>query len=67
MYSVSILILGVHGYFEVTQDITKYCKAKLFSEVGKKTPVFVRFSTVGMYCLCIFQILYVTDGKFFDI
>ena len=38
---------GAHGYFEVTNDITKYCKAKLFSEVGKKTPVFVRFSTVG--------------------
>lgn len=38
---------GAHGYFEVTHDITKYCKAKVFSEVGKKTPVFVRFSTVG--------------------
>lgn len=36
---------GAHGYFEVTHDITKYCAAKLFSEVGKKTPIFVRFST----------------------
>ncbi|KAL8439681.1 hypothetical protein Efla_004801 [Eimeria flavescens] len=38
---------GAHGYFEVTHDITKYCKAKVFSSVGKRTPVFVRFSTVG--------------------
>lgn len=38
---------GAHGHFEVTHDITKYCKAKVFSSVGKKTPVFVRFSTVG--------------------
>jgi len=38
---------GAHGYFEVTHDITKYCKAKLFSEIGKKTPLFLRFSTVG--------------------
>ncbi|GFR09547.1 catalase [Trichonephila clavata] len=38
---------GAFGFFEVTDDITKYCKAKLFSEVGKKTPIAVRFSTVG--------------------
>nr|UJQ69852.1 catalase [Diamesa zernyi] len=38
---------GAHGYFEVTDDITKYCKAVLFEEIGKKTPIFVRFSTVG--------------------
>ncbi|ESO09072.1 hypothetical protein HELRODRAFT_185390 [Helobdella robusta] len=38
---------GAHGYFEVTHDITRFCKAKLFDQVGKKTPVFVRFSTVG--------------------
>ncbi|GFY49532.1 catalase [Trichonephila inaurata madagascariensis] len=38
---------GAFGYFEVTDDITKYCKAKLFSEIGKKTPIVVRFSTVG--------------------
>lgn len=38
---------GAHGYFEVTHDITKYCKAKVFSKVGKRTPTFVRFSTVG--------------------
>lgn len=37
---------GAHGYFEVTQDITDLCKAGLFSEVGKRTPVFARFSTV---------------------
>ncbi|XP_078000069.1 catalase-like isoform X1 [Glandiceps talaboti] len=37
---------GAFGYLEVTHDITKYCKAKIF-EVGKKTPLLVRFSTVG--------------------
>nr|CAD7430869.1 unnamed protein product [Timema monikensis] len=38
---------GAFGYFEVTDDITKYCKAKVFSEVGKRTPIAVRCSTVG--------------------
>lgn len=38
---------GAHGFFEVTDDITKYTKACCFSEIGKKTPVFLRFSTVG--------------------
>ncbi|MCB2181895.1 MAG: catalase [Desulfobulbaceae bacterium] len=38
---------GAHGTFRVTQDISKYTKAKLFSEVGKETPVFLRFSTVA--------------------
>jgi catalase len=38
---------GAFGYFEVTHDITKYTRAKLFSNVGKKTPVAIRFSTVG--------------------
>ena len=40
---------GGFGYFEVTDDtvITKICKADMFSEKGKKTPVSVRFSTVG--------------------
>jgi len=38
---------GAYGYFEVTADVTKYTKAKFLSEVGKRTEVFVRFSTVG--------------------
>lgn len=38
---------GAHGTFTVTKDITAYTKAKLFSEVGKKTYVFGRFSTVA--------------------
>jgi len=40
---------GGFGYFEVTDDtlMTKICKADMFSEKGKKTPVSVRFSTVG--------------------
>ena len=38
---------GAGGYFEVTADVTQYTKAKFLSEVGKRTEVFVRFSTVG--------------------
>ncbi|GHU67182.1 catalase [Clostridia bacterium] len=38
---------GAYGTFTVTHDITDYTKAKLFSEIGKKTDVFVRFSTVA--------------------
>ncbi|KAK9710917.1 Catalase-related immune-responsive [Popillia japonica] len=39
---------GAFGYFEVTDgDITKYCCAKLFDTVGKKTKVAARFSTTG--------------------
>jgi len=38
---------GAYGYFEVTGDVTKYTKAKFLSEVGKKTELFARFSTVG--------------------
>ena len=38
---------GAYGIFIVTHDITKYTKAKIFSEVGKKTEMFVRFSTVA--------------------
>ncbi len=38
---------GAYGTFTVTHDITRYTKAKLFSQVGKKTDLFVRFSTVA--------------------
>jgi catalase len=38
---------GAHGTFTVTHDITKYTKAKIFSEIGKKTQMFARFSTVA--------------------
>jgi len=38
---------GAHGYFEVTNDLSNYTRAKFLSELGKKTDVFVRFSTVG--------------------
>ena len=38
---------GAHGYFEVTNDISEYTKADFLSEVGKKTPMFIRFSTVA--------------------
>jgi catalase len=38
---------GAHGYFEVTNDLTTYTKASFLSEVGKRTPLFIRFSTVA--------------------
>ena len=38
---------GAHGTFTVTNDITAYTKASIFSEVGKVTETFTRFSTVG--------------------
>ncbi|AXI08048.1 catalase [Oceanobacillus sp. 143] len=38
---------GAYGTLTVTNDITKYTKAKIFSEVGKKTDMFARFSTVA--------------------
>ena len=38
---------GAFGTFTVTYDVSKYTKAKFFSEIGKKTDLFVRFSTVA--------------------
>ncbi|GGP75215.1 catalase [Shewanella ulleungensis] len=38
---------GVYGSFTVTHDISHFSKAKIFAEIGKKTEVFVRFSTVA--------------------
>ncbi|KAB0484194.1 catalase [Pseudomonas reinekei] len=38
---------GAYGTFTVTHDVTRYTKARLFSEVGKQTPIFTRFSTVA--------------------
>jgi len=39
---------GAYGSFTVTNpDIAKYTTAKLFDKVGKQTPTFIRFSTVG--------------------
>ncbi len=38
---------GAYGTFTVTHDITQYTQAKLFSEIGKKTEVFTRFTTVA--------------------
>ncbi len=38
---------GAHGTFTTTRDVTRYTKARIFSRIGKKTDVFVRFSTVA--------------------
>jgi catalase len=37
---------AAHGYFECYDSLKKYTAASLFAEAGKRTPVFVRFSTV---------------------
>lgn len=38
---------GAHGTLTVTHNISKYTRAKIFSEVGKKIPTLTRFSTVA--------------------
>jgi len=38
---------GAFGTFTLTHDITQYTKAKIFSQIGKKTDMFARFSTVA--------------------
>jgi len=38
---------GAFGDFTVTHDITRYTKADIFSQIGKKTELFARFSTVA--------------------
>jgi catalase len=38
---------GAFGTFTVTHDITQYTKAKIFSEIGKQTKMFARFSQVA--------------------
>ncbi len=38
---------GAFGTFTVTNDISRYTRAKIFSTVGKKTEMFARFSTVA--------------------
>ena len=38
---------GVHGFFELTKSLGKYTTAKVLTEVGVKTPLFTRISTVA--------------------
>ncbi len=38
---------GAHGVLEVTEDVTKFTKAAFLNKIGKKTPLFLRFSTVA--------------------
>ena len=38
---------GAHGYFECYAPLTDLTRASIFAEAGKRTPVFVRFSTVA--------------------
>ncbi len=38
---------AAHGYFELTHSLAEYTTAKVLTEVGEKTPLFTRFSTVA--------------------
>ncbi len=38
---------GVHGFFELTASLKHYTTARVLTEVGEKTPVFTRISTVA--------------------
>ena len=38
---------AAHGFFELTDSLADYTSAKVLTEVGPKTEVFVRFSTVA--------------------
>ncbi len=38
---------GAHGYFELTRSLASHTRAKILTEVGVRTPVFTRFSTVA--------------------
>lgn len=38
---------GAHGTFELSKDLSEYTSAKVLTQVGKKVPLFVRFSTVA--------------------
>jgi len=38
---------GAHGFFELTTSLKKYTTARILTEIGEKTPVFTRISTVA--------------------
>ncbi|MFQ6309966.1 catalase [Lysobacter capsici] len=38
---------AAHGYFELTKSLKKYTTARILTEVGERTPLFCRFSTVA--------------------
>lgn len=38
---------GAHGVFELYESLEEYTKAGIFTDIKRKTPVFVRFSTVA--------------------
>ncbi|HEV1997323.1 MAG TPA: catalase, partial [Candidatus Dormibacteraeota bacterium] len=38
---------GAHGFFEVTHDVTWFTRANFLGAIGKRTPMFARFSTVA--------------------
>eukprot|EP00825_Cyclidium_porcatum_P012418 TRINITY_DN1647_c0_g1_i2.p1 TRINITY_DN1647_c0_g1~~TRINITY_DN1647_c0_g1_i2.p1 ORF type:complete len:424 (-),score=88.01 TRINITY_DN1647_c0_g1_i2:94-1365(-) len=66
---------GAFGYFELTDNMSQYCKAKFLQKVGTKTPVLVRFSDMlkaGCQLQCKrdirgFQVKFYTEEGNFDV
>lgn len=66
---------GAYGVFTVTNDVTKYTKASLFSRTGKKTHIFLTFSetvhgtegeSMGRH-LCVYSIKFYTEDGIWDL
>ena len=66
---------GAYGVFTVTNDLTKYTKASLFSRTGKKTHIFLTFSEAAKYAegegpgrhVCVYSIKFYTEDGIWDL
>lgn len=66
---------GAYGVFTVTNDVTKYTKASLFSQTGKKTHIFLTFSETAHGAegesmerhLCVYSIKFYTEDGIWDL
>jgi hypothetical protein len=55
---------GAFGYFEVTHDITKYCGAKVFEKVGKRTVSYYSNNLFIVCCLIFINLLFYSPLPF---
>lgn len=66
---------GAYGVFTVSNDLTKYTKAALFSRTGKKTHLFLAFSEAAKCeqdecigrCVCVYSIKFYTEDGIWDL
>lgn len=66
---------GAYGVFTVTNDLTRYTKASLFSRTGKKTHIFLTFSEAAKYAedesigrhVCVYSIKFYTEDGIWDL